>query len=136
VAIVSENLQGVGHVALTVTDVKRSAEFYQRLFDVEPVFAGEDDIGPITICASPAIMFGFRTHPSTNAEDRFDPARVGLDHVGFHVEHREQLEAWRQRLDEQGVMHSGIVEDQNGLHLNAKDPDNIALEFFCAPPRD
>jgi len=132
---VSENLQGVGHVALTVTDVKRSAEFYQRLFDTETIFSGEDDVGPVTICASPAIMFGFRTHGSTSADDRFDPARVGLDHVGFHVEHREQLEAWRQRLDEQGVMHSGIVEDQNGLHLNAKDPDNIALEFFCAPPR-
>jgi hypothetical protein len=85
--------------------------------------------------ATPAIMLGFRTHQSTSADDRFDPARVGLDHVGFHVEGREQLEAWRSRLDEQGINHSGIVEDQAGLHLSAKDPDNIALEFFCAQPQ-
>jgi glyoxylase I family protein len=37
------------------------------------------------------------------------------------------------RLDEQGVTNSGIIEDENGLHLNAKDPDNIALEFFYMP---
>jgi len=106
-----------------------------RLFDAEPIFSGEDDVSPITICATPAIMLGFRTHQSTSGDDRFDPARVGLDHVGFHVEGREQLEAWRSRLDEQGINHSGIVEDQAGLHLSAKDPDNIALEFFCAQPQ-
>jgi hypothetical protein len=48
---------------------------------------------------------------------------------------RQQLEAWQVRLDEQGVTNSGIIEDENGLHLNAKDPDNIALEFFYMPPQ-
>jgi glyoxylase I family protein len=67
--------------------------------------------------------------------DRFDPAPVGLDHLGFHVADRQQLEAWRVRLDEQGVTNSGIIEDEAGLHLNAKDPDNIALEFFYMPPQ-
>ena len=38
------------------------------------------------------MMFGFRTHPSTGEADRFDPARVGLDHLGFHVADRQQLE--------------------------------------------
>jgi glyoxylase I family protein len=127
-------LQGVGHIALTVTDPKRSADFYNRLFDAQTVLTVEDDIGPLTICASPAMMFGFRTHPSTGEADRFDPARVGLDHLGFHVADRQQLEAWQMWLDEQGVTNSGIVEDESGLHLNAKDPDNIALEFFCMPP--
>jgi hypothetical protein len=63
------------------------------------------------------------------------PARVGLDHLGFHVADRQQLEAWRVRLDEQGVANSGSIEDENGVHLNAKDPDNIALEFFYTPPQ-
>ncbi len=129
------DLQGVGHIALTVTDAKRSADFYNRLFDAETVLSLEDEVGPLTICVSPAVMFGFRTHQSTREADRFDPARVGLDHLGFHVADREQLEAWKARLDEQGVTNSGIVEDQSGLHLNAKDPDNIALEFFYTPPQ-
>jgi glyoxylase I family protein len=127
-------LQGVGHIALKVTDPKRSADFYNRLFDAQTVLTVEDEIGPLTICVSPAMMFGFRTHPSTGEADRFDPARVGLDHLGFHVADRQQLEAWQVRLDEQGVTNSGIIEDEGGLHLNAKDPDNIALEFFYMPP--
>ena len=126
------DLQGVGHVALTVTDVKRSSDFYNRLFDTETLFSGEDGVGSLIVCASPGAMFGFRSHRGTTETDRFDPARVGLDHVGFQVADREQLEGWQARLDEQGVTHSGIVEDEFGLHLNAKDPDNIALEFFAA----
>ena len=57
-------LQGVGHVALTVTDPRRSADFYNRS-DAQTVVTVEDEIGPLTICVSPAMMFGFRTHPST-----------------------------------------------------------------------
>jgi catechol 2,3-dioxygenase-like lactoylglutathione lyase family enzyme len=119
-----------------VTDVKRTADFYTRLFDAEVLMSVEDDVGAFILCASPAIMFGFRTHPTSRDDDRFDPARVGLDHLGFDVASREELERWKQRLDEQGVTNSGIVEDQFGWHLNAKDPDSIAIEFFCAaqPP--
>lgn len=120
---------------MTVTDGQRSADFYNRLFDTQTVMSVEDEFGPFTISASPSIMFGFRTHPRTGGVDRFDPTRVGLDHFGFHVATREQLEAWRARLDEQGVPNSGIVEDAYGLHLSFKDPDNIALEFFCAVPQ-
>jgi glyoxylase I family protein len=78
-------LQGVGHIVLTVTDPERSADFYNQLFDAQTILTVEDEIGPLTICVSPAMMFGFRTHPSTGEADRFDPARVGLDHLGFHV---------------------------------------------------
>lgn len=127
-------IQGVGHVALTVTDLERAAAFYSKLFDAEVIMSGEDAHGQLTICASPSIMFGLRHHSSTGHQDRFDPARVGLDHVGFHVEGREDLERWKERLDEQGVTNSGIEDDQFGAHLNARDPDNIAIEFFAAAP--
>jgi glyoxylase I family protein len=127
-------IQGVGHVSLTVTDLERAVAFYSKLFDAEVIMSGEDAHGPLTICASPAIMFGFRKHSNTSAEDRFDAARVGLDHVGFHVESREELERWTERLNEQGIPNSGIEDDQFGAHLNVKDPDDIAIEFFAAAP--
>ncbi|MBW5482668.1 VOC family protein [Streptomyces bambusae] len=122
--------RGIGHITLTVTDVKRSAEFYNRLFDTQTVLDVADEVGPFVAVASPVLVLGFRTHPTTNQADAFDPGRVGLDHVAFHVPDRAGLEAWESRLDEQEVAHSGIVEDQSGLHLNFKDPDNIALEFY------
>ncbi|MFF8271963.1 VOC family protein [Streptomyces sp. NPDC016562] len=121
---------GIGHLALTVSEVKRSADFYNRLFDTQTVVDVEDEYGPFVAVASPAFVLGFRTHGTTDRADAFDPARVGLDHCAFHVADRAALEAWESRLDEQGIAHSGIVEDPSGLHLNFRDPDNIAVEFY------
>ncbi|MEU6882463.1 VOC family protein [Streptomyces sp. NPDC046712] len=124
--------QGIGHLTLTVSDVKRSAEFYNRLFGTQTMMDVKDEFGPFVACAGPAFVVGFRTHPATSAAGSFDAARVGLDHVAFHVGDRGELEAWESCLDEEGISHSGIVEDPGGLHLNFKDPDGIALEIFCA----
>ncbi|GAA4712439.1 VOC family protein [Phytohabitans rumicis] len=118
--------QGVGHIMLTVTDVQRSADFYNRLLDGKTIMSATDEHGALAVCIGPALMVGFRTRQATE----FDPVRVGLDHIGIHVQSRAELEQWRRRMDEQGVLYSPIVEDQFGVHLNAKDPDNIAIEFF------
>ncbi|MBT2544937.1 VOC family protein [Streptomyces sp. ISL-44] len=121
---------GIGHLTLTVSDVKRSAEFYNQLMDTQTVLDVEDEVGPFMAIACPAFVIGFRNHAATNDADVFDPARVGLDHYAFHVADRDALEAWESRLDGQDIAHSGIVEDPSGLHLNFRDPDNIALEFY------
>lgn len=128
--------QGVGHIMLTVTDVQRSADFYNRLLDGETAVMTDDETGPLAVSVGPTLTVGFRTHQTTDEKDEFDPARVGLDHLGFQVQSRSELEDWRQRLEEQGVLHSPIVEDQFGIHLNAKDPDNIAIEFFTTPDQE
>lgn len=44
----------------------------------------------------------------------------------------DELEKWVAHLGEHGVNSSGIVESPFGLHLHAKDPDGIAIEFFVA----
>ncbi|MFG2879508.1 VOC family protein [Streptomyces sp. NPDC048337] len=126
----------IGHVVLTVNDVKRSAEFYNRLLDTQTVVDVEDEFGPFMVSASPSFVLGFRRHAATNEADAFDPARVGLDHFAFHVADRAAMEAWESRLDEQEIAHSGITEDPHGLHLNFRDPDNIALELFCMTAQD
>jgi glyoxylase I family protein len=125
--------QGVGHIMLTVTDPNKSAEFYNRVFGTQTLQAGEDELGPVAICVGPNLIVGFRKHKKTGKKDAFDFTRVGLDHVAVHVSDRSELEKWRAHLDENGVKNSGIVEDPFGLHLNAKDPDNIALEFLVPP---
>jgi hypothetical protein len=43
---------------------------------------------------------------------------------------RDDLEAWKIRLDELGIAHGGIVDADYGSGLSFRDPDNIALEFF------
>ena len=63
----------------------------------------------------------------------FSEYRVGLDHVSFGVADRGELEKWASRLDELGIDHGEIKDASYGSGLSFRDPDGIALEFFCAP---
>ena len=123
-------LQAVAHLTFTVTDPARSADFYNQVFGTETILTTSDDIGDFMIVGNSANTIGLRRHNGTDTSSRFDPARVGLDHVGFLVGSREELEEWRSRLEANGVTHSDIVESPWGLHLSLKDPDNIALELY------
>jgi catechol 2,3-dioxygenase-like lactoylglutathione lyase family enzyme len=69
--------------------------------------------------------------------DRFDPLRVGLDHLSFSVPSRADLEAATRLLDERGVEHGPIRElvPLGVSFLAFFDPDGIALEI-TAPISD
>ena len=125
---------GFGHVTLAVTDLERSADFYNRVFSAQTVDASSDSVGPYNVCMGPNFMLGLRKHDSTADGDAFHFARVGLDHMGVHVDTPEDLEKWRAHLDEQGIESSGPVESPYGLHLHIKDPDGIPTEFFAPNP--
>ncbi|HET9444152.1 MAG TPA: VOC family protein [Acidimicrobiales bacterium] len=121
--------QGFGHVTLTVTDLDRSADFYNRVFDAQSAMVGEDDHGSFVLCMGERFMVGLRKHAATPDGDSFHFARVGMDHMGVHIESRAELDTWLAHLDELDVEHSGIVESPHGAHLNVKDPDGIAIEL-------
>ena len=127
--------QGFGHVTLTVSDLDRSADFYNRVFTAQTVDASADAVGPYVVCMGPNFMIGLRKHASTADGDTFRFDRVGLDHMGVHVENEVELEKWRAHLGEQGIDCSGPVTSPYGLHLHIKDPDGIATEFFSPAPQ-
>lgn len=64
--------------------------------------------------------------------DRFDENRVGLDHLSFAVNSRQDLDEAIRILDEHGVSH-GEIKDLGpdlGIYILAfRDPDNIQLEL-------
>jgi glyoxylase I family protein len=124
----------IAHVALTVTDLASSSAWYELLLGVSPVL--DEDAGGFWHTVYPlagGALFGLHAHPHTDSEDRFDAGRVGLDHVGFGCENREELQRWESRLDELGIAHGGIVDAKYGSGLSFKDPDGNALEFFAPP---
>lgn len=124
----------IGHVALTVSDVRASAAWYQRLFGVEPVL--DEDAGGyhhIVFAIGSGSLIGLHAHPGTSPTDRFDELRIGLDHVAFACADRDELRWWAQRLDELEIAHAPIVDAPYGSGLSLRDPDNIALEFFAPP---
>lgn len=60
----------------------------------------------------------------------FEPTHIGLDHLSFSVDRREDLDAWVRLFDDRDVAHSGVIDVPPGAILNFKDPDGIALAIF------
>ena len=126
-------LDAVSHVSLTVTDPGRSADFYNRVLGTETLFSSSGGAFSLVVVARQGMMIALRDHPGM-ADQGFDPSRIGLDHVAFQVPSRADLEAWRANLAAAGVVCSEIEISPFGLHLNLKDPDNIAIELFVSEP--
>jgi catechol 2,3-dioxygenase-like lactoylglutathione lyase family enzyme len=124
---------GIAHVAVTVSDLGRSVPWYERLFDAKPVL--DEDTGPFhhVVWLLGPTLFGIHQHSEPESRDAFSELRPGLDHVGFGVASRAELESWVKRLDGLGISHGGIVDAPYGSGLSFRDPDNVALELFAPP---
>jgi glyoxylase I family protein len=125
---------GISHVAVTVSDLDRSREWYGRLLDSDPVLDEDaDGFYHVVYALEGGSLLGLHTHPTPNEHPEFSEYRSGLDHVAFGVANKGELEKWQSRLDELGIQHGGIVDAPYGSGLSFRDPDNIALEFFAPP---
>lgn len=123
---------GIAHVAVTVNDLSVSTPFYERLFGAKPVL--NEDAGPfhhVVWALEGGTLFGIHTHPRMDSTEPMSELRPGLDHVGFGVADRADLEQWERRLDDLGIAHGGVVDAPYGCGLSFRDPDNIALELFA-----
>ena len=129
----SPAITGISHVDLSVTDLASSISWYTQLLDMVPLFGGRNDErgydAQYLMEPNSGVVIGLEQHDA-NPGTAFDERRVGLDHLSFNVDSREQLDAWLARLDELGVPHSGITEEENWDVLVLRDPDNVQLEFI------
>lgn len=121
----------IAHVALTVTNLKRSVPWYKALFAAEPIL--DEDTGPFHRVAwlTGGTLVAITQFPDLNSTEPFDERRSGLDHLAFACANRAELEAWESRLNELSVANGGIVDAPHYSALSFRDPDNIALEFFA-----
>lgn len=130
----------IHHLRLTVTDLDRSRQFYTELlgFDVAVESPPADDpaaaeafkilFGGVVMTRGNLIM-GLR--PMAASGDRFDPNRVGLDHLSFSVASREDLEHALRLFDERGIPRGQITTlPAFGIDvLPFEDPDGVQLEL-------
>ena len=88
----------LAHVAVTVSDLDASREWYRRLFDAEPVL--DEDTGPFhhVVWLLGSTLFGIHGHLNPSSAEPFDELRPGLDHVAFACANRSELEQWQQHL--------------------------------------
>ena len=119
----------IHHIGLSVHDIDKSTDWYVRMFGVD-VVAEFDEPAPMKVLMTPdGQAIDLRQDPAVTPE-QFTQEHVGLDHVGFVVRTRVELDAWHGRLVDEGVVESGVVESPFGWHVNFRDPDGIPLEFF------
>ena len=124
---------GIHHVSITVTDIERSVPWYMEVLGLEKLMEERHphDDGYAVVLGQPdwSMCVGLHTHP-TNGGETFAEARTGLDHVGFLVSSRAELDAWQNRLNELGVDQSPITDRDGYAVLVFRDPDNVQLEFM------
>ncbi len=125
----SRRTQGIHHVVLTVTDVARSTEFYEKVLAMKVLEASEK--GSV-LADGEALLCLQRPSHAPLPNDRFDENRVGLDHVALSVASRKELEATLDVLRDLGVETAGIEFDPDGQadYVCFRDPDNIQVEVY------
>jgi glyoxylase I family protein len=125
------SITGGHHIALTVTDADRSAEWYSELLGMPVVLAGDDEAVKYRVLADPGSgwVLGVRQYHDRKG-DGFDEFRTGLDHFAFSVESRAELEEWERELSRRGITYTPIAETPIGSVIVFRDPDDIQLEFW------
>src|ERR1700761_1213644 len=92
------------HIALTVPDLKREAEFYEKVFgftklrEAENAIALTDGVMNVTL---------LRYSPDRYADKNEGNAVIGIDHIGFIVADPKEYAAMDQKIKENGgVFHA------------------------------
>ena len=129
------NVTGVHHLTLTVADVEASAAWYLQLLGPADVVRREAPGWERIRMAWPnGIVIGVTAHDATPPGERVEHARIGLDHVGLGCATEADVRAWATRLDELGLTRGPVEDVPYGWAVTARDPDGIAIEFFCSKP--
>ena len=122
---------GVHHIALTVSDIKRSTEFYTQFMGFQVAVEFE----PRIALSNGSLLLVLTPPPDPAqaiANDRFNENRIGLDHLSLSVGSRDELETAADLLRKNDVSH-GEIHDLGpgfGIYVMAvRDPDNIQLEL-------
>jgi len=111
-------LNGLRHIALVVPNFEECERFYVEILGMTVLRRAHDDLVNLT-CGNDNLSLG-------RAKGDAVPAAAGgtLDHFGFIVDTKEELDAWHDYLAEQGVTIT------RGPH----DHKDGARSFYCLDP--
>jgi catechol 2,3-dioxygenase-like lactoylglutathione lyase family enzyme len=124
------DLSGVHHVKLPVADLDRSRRWYTSVLGLSVDIEFTED----------GVVMGLALSDpgrSVHLALRHDPARAqavaGFDLIALAVPTRDAVQAWRQRLDELGQPHGGVVTGHKGgaVLVGLHDPDGIEIRLYA-----
>jgi catechol 2,3-dioxygenase-like lactoylglutathione lyase family enzyme len=116
--------EGLTHVQLVVSDVRRSLEFYQHAFGME-----------VKSWDGPQMVFiGTPGQHDTITLNQSDPSRAGapggVDHIGFRLLDKSRLEdAIRQVIEAGGQLVERGEHPSGQAFAYVADPDGYIIEL-------
>ena len=122
---------GVHHIALRSTDLERSKSFYVETLGFQVILEGTN----IFLFLAGSTPFGVRgPEGDTPGGDKFNPFRVGLDHVALACDDEAELARVAAALSEAGVENTGVKLDETlgKRYVAFKDPDRISWELYMS----
>ena len=123
-------LDHIDHVALTVTDVKRSVAWYKEVLGLERRYEEAWGDYPAVVCAGVTCLALF---PAATSDPEPPPGRgaIAVRHIAFSVDRAnfEQAQARFQELgiefdlEDHTICHSIYISDPNGHQLEVTTYD-------------
>jgi catechol 2,3-dioxygenase-like lactoylglutathione lyase family enzyme len=128
------SISGFNHISLSVRDPAASAAWYRDVLGFEQHSEGQAATFRRIRMRHPAsgVTLTLTGHEQATGE-AFSELHAGLDHLAFTVGDGE-IEAWKRRFEDAGVVHSDIrVTGTGGGIIALRDLDDIQLEVVAAP---
>ena len=114
------------HIALTVNDVKREAEFYVKVFgftkhrETEVSVSLSDGVVNVTL---------LKYRPDRYANAAQGNAVVGIDHIGFVIDDPAEYAAMDQLIKENGGAYHSKAQAGQALETKYADPHGIIFDI-------
>ena len=118
------------HIAIAVPDVERSAQFYEKVFELERVGTTDSDMATGIYLSDGVIclaLLNYKTDEAAGKERGKD--YVGVHHVGFWVDDLDDSE--KSIEDGGGTFFLDLPEAKDTLYYEKKfrDPDGIIFDI-------
>ena len=128
---VNMTTSGVHHVALRVSDLERAKKFYIDTLGFKHLM----DADNLCLFLAGGTAFALRgPTEKTPTNDKFDPYRLGVDHIALACTDERELKRVATALADASIENTGAKMDETlgKPYVAFKDPDRIAWEFYMA----
>jgi glyoxylase I family protein len=122
----------LAHLGLRVSDLGRAKRFY---IDTLGFGLLRESAEAVFMDAHGLLIALLGPDEQMNGADRFNPFRVGLDHLALAIADAGDLDGLRRQLDAASVPNHGIERDPltGANYISFYDPDGIAWELYATP---
>ena len=120
---------GLHHVTLRSRDLGRSKLFYSEKLGFPIIM----ELPALVVFQAGATALVVRGPDAGTPEgDKFNPLRVGLDHIALACDDEAELERVAAALSAEDIENTGVKVDETlgKKYVAFKDPDRIAWEFY------